>query len=74
LIEINNQLRINAQSTPEGTVLPLIDWCDNQDGEISMLVSGVVATASLVAILVVLFLGGVALALVDKHFDVNRQH
>jgi hypothetical protein len=39
-----------------------------------MFISGVVATVALVAILVVLFLGGVALAMVDKHFDVNRQH
>ena len=39
-----------------------------------MFISGVVATASLVAILVVLLLGGVALTLVDKHFDAKRQH
>ncbi len=39
-----------------------------------MFVSGVVATASLVAILVVLFLGGVALAIVDRHFDAGRKH
>lgn len=39
-----------------------------------MLVSGIVATGSLVALLVVLFAAGVALAAVDKHFDANRQH
>jgi len=39
-----------------------------------MLISGVVATGSLVAILVVLFLAGLALAAVDKHFDAGRKH
>lgn len=39
-----------------------------------MFVSGVVATASLVAILVVLLVGGLALAAVDKHFDAGRKH
>lgn len=39
-----------------------------------MLVSGIVGTASLVAVLVLLFVGGVALAVVDRHFDVNREH
>ena len=48
--------------------------CNNPDGEIIMLVSGVVATVSLVAVLVLLFVGGLALAAVDKHFDKNREH
>lgn len=39
-----------------------------------MFVSGVVATASLVGILLVLFAGAVVLALVDKHFDAGRIH
>lgn len=39
-----------------------------------MFVSGVVATASLVAVLVLLFVGGLALAAVDKHVDAGRQH
>lgn len=39
-----------------------------------MLISGVVATGSLVVILVVLFLAGLALAAVDKHFDAGREH
>jgi hypothetical protein len=39
-----------------------------------MLISGVVATGSLVAILVVLFLAGLVLAAVDKHFDAGRKH
>lgn len=39
-----------------------------------MLISGIVATASLVAVLVLLFVGGLALALVDKKVDAHRQH
>lgn len=39
-----------------------------------MLVSGIVGTASLVAVLVLLFVGGLALAAVDKHFDAGREH
>ena len=39
-----------------------------------MLVSGIIATASLVGILVALLAAGVALVLVDKHCDANRQH
>lgn len=39
-----------------------------------MLVSGIVATASLVAVLVLLFAGGLALAAVDKHCDKGREH
>lgn len=39
-----------------------------------MFVSGVVATASLVVLLVVLFVAGLALAAVDKHFDAGRKH
>lgn len=50
---------------------------DNQrqgSGEMSMLVSGIVGTASLVAILVLLFVAGLVLAAVDKHFDAGREH
>jgi hypothetical protein len=39
-----------------------------------MFVSGVVATAGLVGTLLVLFVGAVALALVDKRFDAGRRH
>ena len=39
-----------------------------------MLISGIVATASLVAVLILLLAGGLALAAVDKHFDVGREH
>ena len=39
-----------------------------------MFVSGVIATASLIGILVVLFAGAVALTAVDKHFDHGREH
>jgi hypothetical protein len=39
-----------------------------------MFVSGVIATASLVVVLVLLFVGGFALAAVDKHFDADREH
>lgn len=74
LIEIKHCAHVNAQSTPEGAGFRSTNQRINQDGEINMFISGVVATASLVAILVVLLVGGVALALVDKHFDVNRQH
>jgi type III secretory pathway component EscS len=39
-----------------------------------MFVSGVVATASLVGILVALFGAAVLLAYIDNSFDKNRQH
>jgi hypothetical protein len=39
-----------------------------------MLVSGIVATASLVGILVVLLVGGVGLAWLDNHVDAQREH
>lgn len=39
-----------------------------------MLVSGVIATASLVVVLILLLAGGLALAAVDKHFDADREH
>ena len=52
----------------------LMSGCNNPDGEIIMLVSGVVATVSLVAVLVLLFVGDLALAAVDKHCDKNREH
>lgn len=39
-----------------------------------MLVSGVIATASLIGVLVALFAVSLALIAVDKHFDANRQH
>jgi hypothetical protein len=39
-----------------------------------MFVSGVVATASLVGVLVVLFGAGVLLAYIDRSFDKDRQH
>ena len=39
-----------------------------------MFVSGVVATASLVGILVVLCAAAVLLAYIDKSFDKNRTH
>lgn len=39
-----------------------------------MLVSGIIVSASLVGILAVLFIGGVGLAMLDKHLDQWRQH
>lgn len=39
-----------------------------------MFVSGVVATASLVGILVALFGAAVLLTYIDKNFDKDRQH
>lgn len=39
-----------------------------------MLVSGIIATASLVGILVLLFVASLGLILVDNHFDANREH
>lgn len=39
-----------------------------------MLISGIIATASLVVILVLLFVGGLALAAIDKKVDANREH
>lgn len=39
-----------------------------------MFVSGVVATASLVGILVALFAAGIVLAMVDKKVDAGREH
>jgi hypothetical protein len=39
-----------------------------------MLVSGIIGTASLVVVLVLLFVGALALAAVDKHFDAGREH
>jgi len=39
-----------------------------------MLVSGIVASGSLVGILVVLFAAGVVLAYVDKSCDAGREH
>jgi len=39
-----------------------------------MFVSGVVATAALVGVLVALFGVAVLLAYIDKSFDKNRQH
>jgi len=70
LIHIKNDLPQKAQSTPEGTA----SQCDNPDGENIMLVSGVVATASLVGLLVVLFAAGLGLAWIDKRFDDKREH
>lgn len=39
-----------------------------------MAISGIIATVSLVGVLVLLFVGGLALAAVDKHFDAGREH
>lgn len=39
-----------------------------------MLVSGIVATAGLVSVLVLLLVGALALAPVDKHVDAGREH
>ncbi len=39
-----------------------------------MLVSGIIGAGSLVAVLVLLFVGGMALAVVDKKVDIHRQH
>lgn len=39
-----------------------------------MLISGIVGTAALVGVLVLLFVGGLALAAVDRHFDAGRKH
>jgi|GEM_PF-3822020 len=39
-----------------------------------MLISGIVATTALVSVLVLLFVGSLALAAVDKHLDAGRIH
>ncbi len=39
-----------------------------------MVISGIVATVTLVGVLVLLFVGGLTLALIDKKVDVNREH
>lgn len=39
-----------------------------------MLVSGIVATASLVGILAALFVASLVLVVVDNRFDANRSH
>ena len=39
-----------------------------------MVISGIVATASLVGVLVLLFIGGLTLTLIDKKVDANREH
>ena len=39
-----------------------------------MLISGMVATGALVAVLALLFVGGLVLAAVDKHLDAGREH
>lgn len=39
-----------------------------------MLISGIVATASLVSVLLLLLAGALALAAVDNHFDAGREH
>lgn len=39
-----------------------------------MTISGIIATVSLVGVLVLLFVGGLALAAVDKHFEAGREH
>lgn len=39
-----------------------------------MVVSGIVATVSMVGILVVMFVAAVVLALVDKKVDAGREH
>jgi len=47
---------------------------DKTSGDRYMFVSGVIATASLVGILVALLGASLALMLVDKHFDAKREH
>lgn len=39
-----------------------------------MVVSGIIGTASLVGVLILMFIGGLALAVVDKKLDVHREH
>ena len=39
-----------------------------------MLISGIVVTASLVGVLVLLLAGGIVLGMVDKSVDKQRQH
>jgi hypothetical protein len=70
LIEINHNFFQKAHSIPEGTV----SQCSNQAGVITMLISGIVGTTALVSVLVLLFVGGLVLAAVDKHFDAGREH
>jgi len=41
---------------------------------LAMFVSGVVATAALVGIMIALFIAGVVLAYVDSHFNKQRGH
>jgi hypothetical protein len=51
-----------------------VSQCSNQAGVITMLISGIVGTTALVSVLVLLFVGGLLLAAVDKHFDAGREH
>ncbi|ACE86011.1 hypothetical protein CJA_0065 [Cellvibrio japonicus Ueda107] len=46
----------------------------HNSGEFIMLVSGIVATASLVGILAALFVASLVLVVVDNRFDANRSH
>ncbi len=39
-----------------------------------MVISGIVATVTLVGVLVLLFVGGLTLALIDKKVDATREH
>jgi hypothetical protein len=39
-----------------------------------MLISGIVATAGLVSVLLLVLAGALALAAVDKHLDAGREH
>jgi hypothetical protein len=40
----------------------------------AMLISGIVGTTALIAVLLLLFVSGLALAAVDKHLDAGREH
>lgn len=69
-MEIKNHSPPIAQATPEGTD----NQCGNLSGEIIMLISGIIGAGSLVAVLVLLLVGGLVLAVVDKKVDAHRQH
>jgi hypothetical protein len=69
LTEINKRRLHWMQSTPDApTRGAVIKW------RLAMFVSGVIGTGSLVVVLVLLFIGGLALAVVDKKADARREH
>ena len=59
---------VQGQSINEATLVVVMKW------RMVMFVSGVVATAALVGIMVALFIAGIVLAYVDSHVNKQRRH